>query len=281
MLKSESVDGSKKNTVYQCTPETSLYLDRGKQTYMGGTLDMLSRRSYRFWADLREALETGVMQNEAKQTGWQIWDDLYYNPPQLTKLMESYIGLGHTNFRLLAQKFDFHKYQTLLDVGGATGQLAAYVALEHRHLTAVSTDREQVQPIAEKWLRRWGVEDRVCFKADGMFSVNPFPSADVITMSAILRQWNPTDQLQLIEKAHQALPSHGALIVLEDMIDDDRRSCTHGLCHSLDLLIELGCEGGYNLTQGDLRRLMKEAGFVRTQHMPLTGMTSAMIAYKQ
>src|SRR5215831_5810668 len=49
---------------YGNTPATDLYLDRTKPTYLGGMLEMMSARLFRFWADLTEGLKTGEPQNE-------------------------------------------------------------------------------------------------------------------------------------------------------------------------------------------------------------------------
>src|SRR5262249_33934514 len=48
---------------YANTPATDLYLDRAKATYVGGMLEMMSARLFRFWADLTEGLRTGQPQN--------------------------------------------------------------------------------------------------------------------------------------------------------------------------------------------------------------------------
>ena len=44
---------------YTNTPETDLYLDRNKPSYVGGILEMMNGRLYRFWGNLTEALRTG------------------------------------------------------------------------------------------------------------------------------------------------------------------------------------------------------------------------------
>src|SRR5947209_6510492 len=64
---------------YSNTPATDLYLDRAKPTYMGGMLEMMSARLFRFWADLTEGLKTGEPQNEAKRGG-DLFDTLYSDP---------------------------------------------------------------------------------------------------------------------------------------------------------------------------------------------------------
>jgi Dimerisation domain len=54
---------------YRNTPETDLFLDRNKPTYIGGILEMANERLFGFWNSLTEGLRTGVPQNEAKQGG--------------------------------------------------------------------------------------------------------------------------------------------------------------------------------------------------------------------
>src|SRR5690349_1731590 len=39
---------------YANTPETALYLDRNKPSYIGGMLEMANARLYRFWGSLTE-----------------------------------------------------------------------------------------------------------------------------------------------------------------------------------------------------------------------------------
>ena len=51
---------------YANTPETDLFLDRNKPSYIGGILEMANHRLYPFWGHLTEALRTGQPQNEVK-----------------------------------------------------------------------------------------------------------------------------------------------------------------------------------------------------------------------
>ena len=101
---------------------------RRSPTYIGGILEMCNARLYRFWADLTEALQTGKPQNEIKHTGKPMFDELYSDPARLEQFMEAMQGISLGNFHALAEKFDFSKYETLCDVGGATGQLCTILA---------------------------------------------------------------------------------------------------------------------------------------------------------
>ncbi len=104
------------------------------------------------------------------------------------------------------------------------------------------------------------------------------PHADVITMGNILHDWNTEQKKLLISKAYDALPKGGALVVIENIIDDERRENAFGLLMSLNMLIETA--EGYDYTGADFTGWAKEAGFERSYIMPLTGPSSAAVAIK-
>ena len=115
---------------------------------------MANARLYRFWGDLTEALKTGEPQNEVKHTGTPMFEELYSDPARLEQFMQAMAGISLGPFSALAETFDFSKYETLCDVGGATGQLSSIVAARHPHLRCTSFDLPVVAPIAEKQHRR-------------------------------------------------------------------------------------------------------------------------------
>jgi len=59
-------------------------------------------------------------------------------------------------------------------------------------------------------------------------------------MGMILHDWNLEKKLHLIRAAYDALPTGGALVVVENLIDDARRENAFGLMMSLNILIEFG-----------------------------------------
>jgi 16S rRNA G1207 methylase RsmC len=191
--------------------------------------------------------------------------------------MNAMAGISQGPFHALAQKFDFSKYETLCDVGGATGQLSIIVAGHHPHMTCTSFDLPVVEPIAKRTIEAAGVDDRVTAAA-GDFFADPMPEADVITMGLILHDWNLERKMQLIKAAYDALPEGGALIAIENIIDDARRENAFGLLMSLNMLIEFG--DAFDFTGGDYAGWCKEAGFKNVEVVPLAGPTSAAIAYK-
>lgn len=59
----------RKGSGYENTPETSLFLDKGKPSYVGGLLEMANARLYPFWGSLTEALVTGRPQTRQSAEG--------------------------------------------------------------------------------------------------------------------------------------------------------------------------------------------------------------------
>ena len=270
-------DGDGPEARYRNTGEAALFLDRSSPQYVGGILEMANARLYRFWGDLTDGLRTGQPQNEIKHSGASMFAALYSVPERLEQFMNAMSGISKGNFQALAERFDFSRYRTLCDVGGATGQLSMAVARRHPHVRCVSADLPAVVPIAERHIAAVGLADRVTATALDFFA-EPLPQADVITMGLILHDWNLEKKMHLIRAAYEALPPGGAFIVVENLIDDARRENAFGLMMSLNMLVEFG--DAFDFTGADFSRWCREVGFSRTEIIPLGGPASAGVAYK-
>jgi hypothetical protein len=262
---------------YRNTSETDTFLDRRKPSYVGGILEMANHRLYPFWGHLTEALRTGQPQNEVKSGGPGLFETLYADPDRLKQFLAAMTGISHGANMAIARQFPWKDHRTFVDVGTAQGDLAAQIALANPHLQGLGFDLPEVAPIFEEYIQATGVGSRVGF-VPGSFFDDDLPKADVVTMGHILHDWDlPTKQM-LIAKAYQALPTGGALIVYEAIIDDERRANAFGLMMSLNMLIET--PGGFDYTGADCTGWMKAAGFsaVRVEH--LVGPDSMVIGIK-
>jgi hypothetical protein len=270
-------EGDGARAKYRNNAMGNLYLVRTSPRYIGGILEMLNARLYRFWSDLPTALRTGKPQNEVKHGQKGTFEELYAEEPRLEQFLGAMTGLSRINFEAFAEKFDFKRYKTLCDVGGATGLLSIEVAKRHSHLACTSFDLAQVEPIAKRSIAAAGLTSRVRTAA-GNFFEDPLPKADVITMGMILHDWNLEKKKHLIRAAYDALPKCGAFVAIEALIDDRRRENTFGLLMSLNMLIEFG--DAFDFTSADFRGWCSEVGFSRFEVIHLAGPSSAAVAYK-
>jgi len=262
---------------YANTPETDLFLDRRKPSYIGGILEMSNHRLYPFWGRLTAGLRTGLPQNEMREGGSGLFEVLYSDPARLKEFLGSMTGLSHGANMTIARAFPWASHRTFVDVGTAQGDLAAQVALANPHLTGLGFDLPSVAPVFEEYVAALGVADRVAFQA-GDFFANDLPKADVVLMGHILHDWDLATKRMLIRKAFDALPSGGALVIYEAIIDDDRSKNAFGLMMSLNMLIET--PGGFDYTGADCAGWMREAGFTSTRVEPLVGPDSMVVGIK-
>lgn len=267
----------REDALYRNTPETDHFLVRGKLTYLGGLLEMANERLYPFWGSLTEGLRTGQPQNEVKTGGPGLFETLYGDPERLRLFLGAMTGLSMGASVAIAEKFPWKDYQTVADVGGAQGGLLVQLCLAHPHLRGNNFDLPVVGPIFEEYVASNGLSDRLGFLS-GSFFEDPLPNADVITMGHILHDWDLNQKQMLLEKAYNALPEGGALIVFEALIDDDRRQNTFGLLMSLNMLIET--PGGFDYTGRDCSQWMREAGFSSTRVEQLAGPDSMVVGIK-
>lgn len=268
-------DGSGVAATYQNTPETQAFLDKNSPQYIGGILEMANARLYPFWGKLTMALQTGEPQSEAAE-GEDIFAQLYGDEQRLEQFLRAMQGVQMGNFFALSETIDFSPYATHCDIGGANGTLASSITRKHPHLTCSTFDLPPVSPVAKRHMEALGTPQVKVLAGD--FFADPFPTADVITMGNVLHDWNEEEKITLLKKAHAAVSEGGLFIAIENVIDDERTANTFGLLMSLNMLIET--PGGFDYTGVQFNTWALEAGFQRTELIPLTGPTSAAIAYR-
>jgi hypothetical protein len=266
--------------IYSNAPDADFFLDRNKPSYLGGILEMSNHRLYRFWADLEEGLKTGLPQNELKQSpdgSNGMFEALYSDPDRLAEFLRAMAGVQMGAFMAFARQFDFSRYATFCDAGGANGSLSIQVAMNQPGIRCTTFDLPPVEKIAKAGIERFQLSSRVK-SVSGDFFKDALPQSDVIAMGNILHDWDEQGKLTLMRKAYDSLPQGGAFVCIENIIDNNRDSNAFGLLMSLNMLIET--RAGADFTFNDFDRLAHQAGFSRTEWMPLAGPTSAAVAYK-
>jgi hypothetical protein len=262
---------------YSNTPATELFLDRAKPSYCGGILEMANARLYPFWASLTEALQTGAPQNESKGGGDDPFAAIYADPDRLAQFARSMTGLSGGVAAAIAAKFPWRAHHSVIDIGCAEGAVAVQVALAHAHITGGGFDLPPLAPIFDGYVSRAGLAERLSFTA-GDFFADALPSADVLVLGHILHDWDLEKKRLLLQKAYDALPEGGALIVYDAIIDDERRGNAFGLLMSLNMLIETG--GGFDYTGADCQGWLRDAGFRETYVEHLVGPDSMVVGIK-
>jgi len=259
---------------YANSPDTNLYLDRGKPTYIGGMFELLNARLYQNWSSLTQVLRTGLPLGSLRSGGYPA---LFGDKLELELFLKAMTGGTLIAARMLSVKFPWHVYSTFIDIGSAEGCLPVEIARSHAHLTGGGFDLPVVEPSFTSYVRACGLSERLQFYP-GDFMSAPLPKADVLVMGRILHNWDLSTKKFLVKKAYDALQPGGALIVYDGLIDDNRSFHAHNLLASLNMLIETS--GGSEYTGGDCIRWMQETGFHQARLESLGSVNSAIIGFK-
>jgi hypothetical protein len=262
------------SATYSNTPESHRFFDRGNPDYIGTLLEHLSTREYGIWGKLTAALQNGEQQNSDRSLAKEGFFD---DEPALAAFVKGMTGGSLPAAKALASRFPWQKYESFLDVGTAEGCLPVRVALRHGHIRGVGFDRAPVHKLFDSYVCEYGLSDRLRFFPGDFFN-DPFPPADVVVMGRVLHNWNFEAKNMLLAKAYSALPSGGALIVYERLIDDARQTNTAAMLSSLNML--LMTPGGYDFTAADCIGWMQHAGFRDCCTEPLTAEVSMIVGVK-
>ena len=148
------------NDEYANTPESDLFLDRSKSSYIGGFLEMCNARLYGFWGNLTTGLKSGEPQNEVKQ-GEDFFAKIYAEPARLKQFLCAMTGLSMGVAKALALQFPWANYKSFVDAGGAQGCVPVQIALAHSHLIGGNFDLPVVGPIFEEYVQSFGLGQRL------------------------------------------------------------------------------------------------------------------------
>jgi 2-polyprenyl-3-methyl-5-hydroxy-6-metoxy-1,4-benzoquinol methylase len=240
------------------------FLVRGKPYYFGGVVTMLDRRLYLPWNRLTEALKTNRAQTWGDEPG--LFEALSQNLEEQRIFTEAMHSFSIQSGKAVAEAFDFSPYKQLLDVGGGSGAYCIEAARRHPHLRATVFDIPTALEIAREKIAEAGLSDRIETYSGDFFNEELPKGSDVILLSMILHDWTPEKNRLILRKCFDALPSGGAMIVSELMMDDDKVGPVPAALMSLNMLIETE---GRNYTWSEYTSWLEEVGFTEIERVPV------------
>jgi predicted O-methyltransferase YrrM len=240
---------------YRNTPLSEAYLVRGNPYYFGGFVQMADKRLYAGWGRLTEALRTN------RPTTWDpaIQSSLFdgADPTMLAVFWEAMHSLSTMSARKLGEAVDFSGFRRLLDIGGGSGAYDIELCKQYGELRATALDLPHVAKIAKGKVAEAGLTGRIETIGGDFFEQLP-KDHDVHLLSMILHDWDETKNRALVRRSFEALPSGGAVIISELLVNDEKTGPAPAALMSLNMLIETE---GRNYTPAEYSAWLVEAGF--------------------
>lgn len=167
-----------------------------------------------------------------------------------------------------------------VDAGGGDGTNCIAIAKKFPDLKKLTVfDQQAICNIAEKKIEAAGLKSRIGTWHGDLFST-PFPEKmDALLLSHMLTIWSPEQNIQLLKKAHDVLPSKGKVIVFNMGVDDDESGPFSSALGSLYFLC-IATGTGRLYTWGEFLEFLKAAGFKNIREQKLAQAHRMWVATK-
>jgi 3-hydroxy-5-methyl-1-naphthoate 3-O-methyltransferase len=264
---------------YRNSPLAEEFLVAGKPYYFGGQVRYCDRRTYLAWHRVGEALRTDRPLTWDPDTQESMFET---EDPQLLALFwEAMYSTSIFTARALGEAYDFGAHSRLLDVGGGSGAYPIELCRRYPSLRATVFDLPHVVPIAAEKASVAGLADRIDTVAGNFLHDEGLPSGyDVMLLSMILHDWDEPTNRELLAKCHAALPTGGAVVVSELLLNADRTGPASAALMGMNMLVET--VGGRNYSETEYADWLTDAGFVdpHVVHFDAPGANGVVVARK-
>lgn len=210
------------------------------------------------FGELTETVRTGVAPFVLRNGN--VYDYLA-DKPALSALFDEFMEAGSEPIAaslaaLLAEDGEFPGAGTVVDVGGGKGTFTAAILRADPSARGVILDLARTASVAEHYLAGSGVADRCEFVAGDFFAQVP-AGADTYLLSHVLHNWNDEWATGILRSIRAAIPAHGRLLIVEQLLPDDDRP-HYG--KDIDIRM-LTFSSGKERTDAEYFALLAEAGF--------------------
>lgn len=217
------------------------------------------------WKSLGEfqySLETGKTAVE-KVFGMPVFDYLAQNPADAAQFSEAMVGIHGAEPPAVAEAYDFSNFGTIVDVGGATGNMLAHILGRYPQPKGILFDRPHVVTEAPALLRARGVENRVSIERGNFFESVP-AGGDAYILSHIIHDWNEDQCRTILGNCRKAMKQGAKLLIVEFVLPEGN---TPHFGKLLDMVM-LAIPGGEERTAGEYAKLLASAGLKMTRVIP-------------
>ncbi len=222
------------------------YLRSSSPQTLAGYIRYSNQALYPMWAHLEDAVREGSHRWGA---AGNLFDQFYKTESAKRDFLMGMHGFGMLSSPKVVAAFDLSRFKKLVDLGGATGHLAQAAKERYPKLEVTVFDLPAVAELFE------GV-------ITGDFFSDPLPPADLYALGRILHDWSEDKIRTLLAKIYAALPSGGALLIAEKLIDEDRGGPVSAHMQSLNMLV---CTEGRERSLSEYTALLRDAGFSKVR----------------
>jgi SAM-dependent methyltransferase len=209
----------------------------------------------------------------AKAHGMEIFEFLRHHPQEAAYFSSAMVGFHGGEPPTVAEAFDFSRFDTIVDVGGATGNMLAHILTRHPHPRGVLFDRPHVVTEAPALIAARGLTDRITIEQGDFFERVP-EGGDAYILSHIVHDWSEEQNLTILGNCRRAMKPGSRLLIVEFVLPEGGEP---HLGYIADMVM-LAFPGGEERTAAEYETLLAKAGFTMERVVPTASAVSIVEA---
>ena len=226
------------------------------------------------WKAFDHGLYTGDTGFE-KAHGMGLFEYLQHNPGMAQFFSETMVGFHGREPPAVAEAYDFAGIGTLVDVGGASGNMLGHVLSRHPGVKGVLYDLPHVVVDAPPLLASFGVADRVTIESGSFFERVP-AGHDAYLLSHIVHDWDDGENATILGNVREAMKPDGKLLIVEMVLPESDEPHMGKMLDMMMLLVP----GGEERTPSEYEALLEPNGFRITRVVPTASPVSVVEAVR-
>ena len=208
-----------------------------------------------------------------KHLGMPIFDWLAKHPDEASRFSDTMVGFHAAEPPAVAAAYDFSGLKTIVDVGGATGNLLTAILSKNTGSRGVLYDLPHVVRDAPALIQARGLADRVTIESGSFFDRVP-AGGDAYLLSHIIHDWSEEQCLTILGNCRSSMNRASRLLIIEMVLPEGNTPHPGKL---LDMMMLVG-PGGRERTQPEYAELLGKAGLRLTRVVPTASAVSVVEA---
>jgi hypothetical protein len=217
---------------------------------------------WRSWGQLEYSVRTGKIAWD-HVVGTSVFEFMDQHPDQSATFSAAMADRTRIVSPRIVSRYDFSRFDTVVDVGGGDGALISTVLAATPGLRGILFDRPAGVAGAADTLREAGASDR-CDVVTGDFFVEVPAGADAYLLKTVLHNWDDDQCVAILRNCRKAIRDDGKLLVIERTLPPRIESPGAGRVVFMDLNMLVNTQGRER-TEAEFRSLYTAAGFEPTE----------------
>lgn len=210
---------------------------------------------YKAMEEILHSLRTGGTAFKAAH-GIELFDYLAEHPEDASHFSNAMVGIHGGEPPAVAEAYDFSQFDTIVDVGGATGNMLAHILSRHPQPKGILYDRPHVTTDAPVMIAQHGLTGRIEIASGNFFESAP-AGGDAYILSHIIHDWSEEQCLTILGHVRASMKPTAKLLIVEFVLPEGNEP---HFGKFVDMVM-LTLPGGEERTSKEYDALLAKAGF--------------------